>query len=133
MTVCIHTGLAHTTAYRKGCRCVECVDFMGKRRKNDPAQKERARLNNLKRYGLDDATFKSMMDSCGGKCMICGQEAKFGFGHGNALHIDHDHVTGKVRGLLCGSCNVGLGHFNHDPIRLLDARIYLQESIDAAE
>lgn len=53
-------------------------------------------------------------------CDICGEEAE------RYLHIDHDHDSGAFRGLLCGRCNVGLGHFLHEPWRLQKAKEYLQ-------
>ena len=44
------------------------------------------------------------------------------------LHIDHDHLTGKIRGLLCPSCNIGLGAFKDNPTYLKSAIQYLEEA-----
>ena len=49
--------------------------------------------------------------------MICGSN--------ESLVVDHDHKSGKIRGLLCNHCNRGLGHFRDDPDLLEFARIYL--------
>jgi hypothetical protein len=46
-----------------------------------------------------------MLKKQGQRCAICGAKAKR-----RAMNIDHDHITGKVRGLLCDSCNMSLGH-----------------------
>lgn len=53
-----------------------------------------------------------------GKCEICGQFVE-------RLHIDHDHETNEVRGLLCRTCNVGLGHFGDSKEMLIKATRYL--------
>lgn len=64
-------------------------------------------------------------------CAICGAPPP----PGGALVVDHDHATGRIRGLLCGRCNIGLGWFDDQP-QLLDRAIkYLLEGpgFDAAE
>ena len=52
-------------------------------------------------------------------CAICGNSDK-------RLHVDHDHATGKVRGLLCMECNVSLGKFKDSPELLRKAIVYLE-------
>lgn len=74
-------------------------------------------------YGLSLDEYASMLQRQDGKCAIC-------FGppiSPRPLAVDHDHATGKVRGLLCDRCNHGLGHFCDSPIRLSSAIAYLQK------
>lgn len=54
--------------------------------------------------------------------MIC---AKPIFARGKNTHIDHDHKSGVVRGVLCNRCNLGLGYFQDDPQCLINAAVYL--------
>jgi hypothetical protein len=58
-------------------------------------------------------------------CEICGKRPE----SIARLRIDHDHLTGKVRGLLCSNCNVGLGMFDDDPELLEQAAEYLREKM----
>lgn len=70
------------------------------------------------RYGLSPEDFNRMLDEQGGVCAICGTvDAK-----GRPLHVDHDHATGAVRGLLCHQCNNGLGSFR-DQVALMEKAI----------
>ncbi len=72
------------------------------------------------RYGLTDSDYVALLLAHDNKCAVCGQEPK-------RPHVDHDHVTGKVRGILCSRCNQGLGMFDDDPQRLIAAIDYLKE------
>lgn len=59
------------------------------------------------------------------ECVICGDAGP--------LVVDHEHATGKVRGMLCNHCNRGLGHFRDSPLLLEFAAQYLYASADAPE
>lgn len=78
-----------------------------------------------RRYGITAADADAMLAAQGGLCAICRTAA--------AAHVDHDHLTGKVRGLLCFNCNGGLGQFR-DRVDVLEAAVgYLNNhSADAA-
>lgn len=75
-------------------------------------------------YGITNADFENMVKKQDGVCAICGLPP-----NGNPktkekrLHVDHDHITGKVRGLLCFKCNSALGNFN-------DARDLVASALD---
>lgn len=58
-----------------------------------------------------------------GLCAICGTDTP-GRKHEN-FSVDHDHLTGRVRALLCHFCNVGIGHFGDNPATLRAAADYL--------
>ncbi len=71
------------------------------------------------KYGLTPERYDEMLEAQGGGCAICGKPPG-----DTALHVDHCHETGRVRGLLCFSCNAGLGQFHHDPELLYEAMAY---------
>lgn len=73
----------------------------------------------LKRYGLTPQAVGELLTSQHNCCRICDKDISTKF------HIDHDHKTNKVRGLLCVSCNMGLGLFKDDEILLRKAISYL--------
>lgn len=78
------------------------------------------------KYGLTLEQFDQMAKAQGYACAICGThpEASSERNRGT-LNVDHDHATGKVRGLLCISCNLGIGHFGEDSDKLRKAMAYL--------
>lgn len=76
-----------------------------------------------KKYGLTVASLNQLLASQNHACLIC--KDPVGFGRPGSAAVDHDHQTGKVRGILCGRCNTGLGQFKEDPIRMTAAITYL--------
>lgn len=81
-----------------------------------------------RKYGITIEDFKAMLCSQEGVCAICKEfETVKENGRVRALHVDHCHDTGKVRGLLCDSCNRGLGKFKDNPDLLDKAAQYLRK------
>lgn len=78
-----------------------------------------------RRYGIGQQEFEQLLAAQGGVCGICGAE--------RPEHVDHDHVTGYVRGVLCFNCNGGLGHFRDDRGRLDKAIAYLTATASQVE
>jgi hypothetical protein len=60
------------------------------------------------------------------RCAICRSRLAGGMSSGARLHVDHNHRTGRIRGLLCSHCNVGLGHFRESTRSLRAAVTYLR-------
>jgi hypothetical protein len=103
------------------CRSCECEL---KKLRYDPV-KHRDRTIKAK-FGITSAEYEILLASQDGSCAICGT-TDFNYSRGKKPHIDHCHETGKVRGLLCGHCNIGIGQF-FDNVSLLEkAIIYLKE------
>ncbi|GAB2467342.1 hypothetical protein GCM10027265_15800 [Jatrophihabitans fulvus] len=75
------------------------------------------------RYGITEADFDDMLAEQGGVCAIC-REAP-------AAHVDHDHATGRVRGLLCFNCNGALGQFRDRADLMMLAVHYLERGAAA--
>jgi len=91
-----------------------------KRHKKDPEFRKRKARNRRKcLYGLTDKEFLSAISSQRNLCALCRRPLRPPF-------IDHDHKTGRVRGLLCGKCNLGLGMFQDSPELLRLAATYLE-------
>lgn len=70
-------------------------------------------------YGITEAEYQIILSGQGGVCAICSKSVD------GRLHVDHDHETKVVRGLLCGTCNRGLGMYQDKPELLRKAADYL--------
>lgn len=76
-------------------------------------------------FGLSHEQYLTMHGKQEGRCAICHESPSGGAKH-SVLHVDHDHTTSKVRGLLCGYCNRALGNMRDEPARLRAAAAYLE-------
>ena len=86
-----------------------------------PQQGHKKQRKNLKyRYGITFEQYTAMLAAQAGGCAICGKSEK--------LRVDHCHATGKVRGILCHGCNIGLGVFLDSPELLRLAAAYVAGS-----
>lgn len=114
-----------TDYYTKGkyyhAKCKPCLLSYQKSRYNP---KKTAASSMKRRYGVALEQYSLMLDQQSGGCAICGDKETI---EGRALYIDHDHTTGRVRGLLCHKCNTGLGSFRDTLDLLKRACSYLEE------
>lgn len=86
------------------------------------------RNDNLKRlYGITEEAYQVLLEAQHYVCKICG--APYGSKKRANLCVDHDHQTGRIRGLLCESCNKMLGFSNDNPTLLLRAIQYLKGNL----
>lgn len=92
------------------------------REKHPEARYPRTLHSRVRRYGLTALDYEELAEHQGGVCAICGRPPHSGY---SRLAVDHDHATGRVRGLLCMQCNWGLGQFGDNPDRLAGAIRYL--------
>jgi hypothetical protein len=125
-------GLANRTAKRMAARagrsCKRCgdaiptdlrvaTDFCSQQCRRAWRHADKGRVYQRSRlYGLTPDDYAEMISQQDNRCAICGT-MEWG-GKSGEPHIDHDHITGEVRGLLCASCNYGLGCFKDESKRL---------------
>lgn len=109
-------------------RCKFCFNEYLRRYKsaNGGRARERTRAHYVRRkYGLTEGEYLALLESHNFKCAICGRPEKDCMY--SRLYVDHEHTTGSIRGLLCNSCNSGIGYFFDSPELLQSAISYLKE------
>lgn len=131
-----HTEGKYVSTYK----CVKCTRIRTEKHYNENEahlkeyrkqyhknNKETSRGRNVKRYfGITLEQEKEMMIKQNGKCKICERVFKDDRA-GNRRCIDHCHTTNKIRGLLCMTCNMGIGNFNDSKELLLKSIEYLND------
>jgi len=117
---CAYCGLTIASTKRGGTRycsknCKQNA-LAARRRETSPGYMRRYL------YGVTPEQYAALLARQEGRCAICQTDQPGGKG---SWHVDHDHATGGVRGLLCSQCNLMLGHARDDPARLRAALEYL--------
>lgn len=99
-------------------RCKECSKAwsMEYRKANPEKRKRWQRINRIRSYGIEPHEYEAMIVAQSGCCAICERR--------QPLCIDHDHITGEVRGLLCKPCNSAIGLLREDPATIQRALEY---------
>lgn len=108
-------------------KCKGCVDEGARqRRAEDPAgHARRARWRAIKqKYNLTEEQFYQILEDQVWTCAICWIDLLI-----DNTHVDHDHETNEVRGLLCTNCNLALGHFRDDRWIVRNAAAYLRYNL----
>lgn len=95
------------------------INALARKRYINNRDKELAR-HRLASYGIDAQTYQAMVDAQNGKCLICGDKV------GINLSVDHNHRTGKIRGLICNPCNISIAKAKDSPIILRAMADYLE-------
>jgi hypothetical protein len=115
-------------------RCRSCLN--GQRREYRARPETKALVRNWEtrsklkmRYGISHDEYLRLLGEQGGRCAICGGLPEGG-PKSSRLHVDHDHDTGRVRGLICLKCNSALAQFGDSLEGVMKAVEYLKRSIE---
>jgi hypothetical protein len=101
------------------------VNESNRRLNSTPERKRKQRDSYYRRtFGMSADEFDAMLEAQGGVCALCGERPE----REASLHVDHCHETGAVRGILCLSCNQGLGKFRESAELLERAAAYLRST-----
>ncbi len=105
--------------WRFNSPCKVCYKDKSRDEKRKAYQRDRALIN---KYGIDSRTYYALLSSQDQKCAICRTPFDPQRKH---FAVDHCHASGKIRGILCEPCNLGLGYFRDNTDRLGAAIRYL--------
>lgn len=120
-------------------KCKDCYNILAlERYQNLTIEEKRKRSNSnymgfdyfknyrlQKQYGITKEEFDKMYEKQNGKCYLCDKHIK-----GKEVKVDHNHVTGAVRKLLCHNCNASLGLLKENPETFYKCAEYLKEHND---
>lgn len=120
------TGILSRQIARRKWRATHAEEERISSRRYYANNRAKVRLKQLKyQYGITEEEFTGLLNSQNNKCAIC--QLTFDFNtKWTTPHVDHDHKTSSSRGLLCGSCNLGIGYLKDNTENLQSAIKYLE-------
>jgi hypothetical protein len=107
---------------KRNSLCSSCATKRRKKYRKWPVGFDSSAAHRHYKYRLSEEEYLTIYKQQEGRCAICRQELE-------QPHVDHNHSTMKVRGLLCRSCNLALGHFRDNLIVLSSAINYLAREL----
>ena len=119
----LHAGFKSGRNSRcKECKNKEATEYFNNNRDKILSRQRISRKKTYRKntYGIDEQQYLAAYEARNGCCEICNK-------HFDVLCIDHCHTTLEVRGLLCKSCNLGLGNFKDNSDALRSAAKYLEK------
>jgi hypothetical protein len=113
---------------KKRVRSEEHKQYMAQYQKDhrDASRQRGYKLKN--RYGIDEADWWVMLEAQEWACKICSRPWREDDVRA-MWHTDHSHETGAVRGILCSTCNRGLGQFQDSPALMRQAALYVERGV----
>jgi len=134
---CSKCGSMKITMSNGASRCVPCHRRWGREyyQRSELRRAKSRRSYVLRKYGADIPDLEQILQQQGGCCAICRRSwplcvpqkrTRYETIFLHYLCVDHDHRTGKIRGLLCNACNAGIGFFEEDEARFAEAVRYLR-------
>jgi len=121
----------HSSAWgNNGMYCRNCKSLKNREIYLETTRSYLPAKHREKTYGVDDETYRAIWQCQDGKCAVC--DTDFRGLDPKHIHVDHDHRIGMIRGILCRDCNIGLGCFLDDPVRMSKAIKYLEDRIAVA-
>ena len=121
----IESFYEYTDSGKRASYCIVCTsEYQKTLPKNKPTEARRKQNRNnllLRKYKVTLEDYERMLQEQDGKCAIC-EEVNFD----RSLAVDHDHVTGAVRQLLCSKCNIAIGFLRENPRIARNVATYLE-------
>ena len=111
------------------CGEVDQAEFYATGRWCRTCQREAVRDGRYRKLGVSRDEYLAVLHGQMGACAVCGKHEAAVAGKARGLHLDHDHTTGKRRGILCSRCNQILGRVQEDVTLLQSMIAYINKHL----